>query len=60
MDERQTLLLLGWIIGGVVGSLFFLNALALADIANQTNGTAKTIVAGATLSPTHQEGPSLQ
>jgi hypothetical protein len=30
MDERQTLRLLAWSVGGVVGVLFFLNAVALS------------------------------
>jgi hypothetical protein len=30
MDERQTLLILGWIIGGIVGLAFLLNAIGIA------------------------------
>jgi hypothetical protein len=30
MDERQTLSILGWTIGSVVGLVFVLNAIALA------------------------------
>jgi hypothetical protein len=30
MTEQQTLSLLGWIIGTVIGGMFFLNAVALA------------------------------
>jgi hypothetical protein len=30
MDERRTLSLLGWTIGGVVGAVFVLNAIALS------------------------------
>jgi hypothetical protein len=30
MDERQTLTLLGWVFGTVVGAVFVLNAIALA------------------------------
>lgn len=33
MDERRTLTLLGWSVGGVVGIMFLLNALALASLA---------------------------
>jgi hypothetical protein len=29
MDERQTLLVLGWLIGSLIGAMFFLNAVAL-------------------------------
>jgi hypothetical protein len=29
MDERQTLLILGWIIGGIVGLTFLLDAIGL-------------------------------
>jgi hypothetical protein len=32
MDERRTLSLLGWTIGGVVGAVFVLNAIALSLI----------------------------
>jgi hypothetical protein len=32
MDETRTLSILGWIIGGVVGVVFVLNAIALALI----------------------------
>jgi hypothetical protein len=33
MDERQTLKLLGWMMGTLVGGMFFLNAVALASLA---------------------------
>ena len=32
MDERHTLALFGWTIGGVVGLMFVLNAFALASL----------------------------
>jgi hypothetical protein len=32
MDEAQTLRLLGWTVGGIVGALFVLNAIALSFI----------------------------
>jgi hypothetical protein len=32
MDERRTLALLGWTVGGVVGLMFLLNAIALASL----------------------------
>jgi hypothetical protein len=32
MDERHTLALFGWTIGGLVGLMFVLNALALASL----------------------------
>jgi hypothetical protein len=32
MDERQTLSILGWIVGSVVGLAFILNAIALASL----------------------------
>jgi hypothetical protein len=32
MDERQTLSILGWTIGGIIGVTFILNAIALASI----------------------------
>ncbi len=33
MNERRTLALLGWSVGGVVGIMFLLNALSLACLA---------------------------
>ena len=40
MDERRTLFFLGWGVGGVVGLMFLLNAIALASISavHQSNG----------------------
>jgi hypothetical protein len=32
MDERRTLSILGWTLGGVVGATFILNAIALSMI----------------------------
>jgi hypothetical protein len=32
MDEAQTLRLLGWTVGGVVGAVFLLNAIAFSLI----------------------------
>ena len=32
MDEAQTLRLLGWTVGGIVGAMFVLNAIALSFI----------------------------
>jgi hypothetical protein len=32
MDERRTLSILGWTIGGIIGVVFILNAIALASI----------------------------
>jgi hypothetical protein len=32
MDERRSLAILGWTVGGVVGLMFALNAIALASI----------------------------
>jgi hypothetical protein len=31
MDEQQTLSILGWLIGGIIGIVFILNAIALAS-----------------------------
>jgi len=31
MDERQTLLILGWVIGGIVALAFLLSAIGLAN-----------------------------
>jgi hypothetical protein len=38
MDERRTLTLLGWSVGGVVGIMFLLNAFALASLAPAAHG----------------------
>jgi hypothetical protein len=32
MDERRSLAILGWTVGGVVGLMFALNAIALASL----------------------------
>ena len=32
MDERQTLAVFGWIVGGLLGIAFILNAIALASV----------------------------
>jgi hypothetical protein len=32
MNERESLWLLGWTVGGVLATAFFLNAIALANI----------------------------
>jgi uncharacterized membrane protein YdcZ (DUF606 family) len=36
MDESRTLSILGWVVGGLIGAMFLLNAVALS----QATGTA--------------------
>jgi hypothetical protein len=38
MDEQRTLALLGWIVGGLVGLMFVLNAIALASLQSTPAG----------------------
>jgi hypothetical protein len=38
MDERRTLKVLGWSVGGIVGLMFLLNAIALSSAQTPTNG----------------------
>lgn len=40
MDERRTLALLAWIVGGLVGLMFVLNAIALASLQSAPAGYA--------------------
>jgi hypothetical protein len=39
MDERRTLLILAWTLGGVVGTVFIMNAIALSSIQSTPNTT---------------------
>jgi hypothetical protein len=36
MDERRTLMVLGWSVGGIVGLMFLLNAIALSSVQSAT------------------------
>ena len=38
MDERRTLVLLGLSVGGIVGLMFLLNAIALSSVQSPTTG----------------------
>jgi hypothetical protein len=44
MDERHTLALFGWAIGGVVGLMFVLNAFALASLQEVPSAGTRQIV----------------
>lgn len=57
MDERRTLALLGWTVGGIVGLMFLLNAIALASLQNAPAGKALALVSQTSRSGGH--GPSL-
>jgi hypothetical protein len=41
MDERRTLVLLGWSVGGIVGLMFLLNAIALSS---EQSATTKQLI----------------
>ena len=47
MDERHTLALFGWTIGGVVGLMFVLNAFALASLQEVPSAGTRQIVSQA-------------
>ena len=47
MDERHTLALFGWTIGGVVGLMFVLNAFALASLQEAPSAGSRQIVSQA-------------
>jgi hypothetical protein len=47
MDERRTLALFGWTIGGVVGLMFVLNAFALASLQDVPSAGTRQIVSQA-------------
>jgi hypothetical protein len=40
MDERRTLVILGWSVGGVVGLMFLLSAIALASVQSPSGQTS--------------------
>lgn len=44
MDERRTLKVLGWSVGGIVGLMFLLNAIALASIQGSSGQTYGQLV----------------
>ena len=46
MDERRTLAILAWSVGGVVGTMFILNAVALSFVESPPTFTANQIAAG--------------
>lgn len=47
MDERRTLAILGWTVGGLVGLMFLLNAIALASLSKGPAGDAVQLVSRA-------------
>jgi hypothetical protein len=47
MDEQRTLALLGWSIGGIVGTMFLLNGLALASLSTAATPPASQLISQA-------------
>lgn len=47
MDERRTLALFGWTIGGVVGLMFVLNAFSLSSLQPAASAHARHLVSQA-------------
>jgi hypothetical protein len=47
MNERRTLALFGWTIGGVVGLMFVLNAFSLASLQRVPSANTRQIVSQA-------------
>jgi hypothetical protein len=47
MNERRTLALFGWTIGGVVGLMFVLNAFSLASLQRAPSANTRQIVSQA-------------
>jgi hypothetical protein len=47
MNERRTLTLFGWTIGGVVGLMFVLNAFSLASLQKEPSANAHQLVSQA-------------
>jgi hypothetical protein len=47
MDEQRTLALLGWGIGGIVGTMFLLNALALASLSTASTPRGSRLISQA-------------
>jgi hypothetical protein len=47
MNERRTLALFGWTIGGVVGLMFVLNAFSLASLQSAPSADTRQIVSHA-------------
>ena len=44
MDERQTLSILAWAVGSVVGTMFILNAIALSFVETTPTPASKQVV----------------
>lgn len=40
MDESRTLSILGWVVGGLMGAMFLLNAVALSQATDTTTRAA--------------------
>ncbi|GEM_PF-3662021 len=45
MDERRTLGILAWTVGGVVGTMFILNGIALSFVGSPSAPAAKEVAA---------------
>lgn len=50
MDERRTLAILGWTIGGVVTTMFLLSGIAMSSMPSATEFSASRLVHAASLS----------
>lgn len=49
MDERRSVTLLGWTVGGIVGVMFVLNAVALALV--QNSSPPRSVLASQAVAP---------
>ncbi|MGH6670375.1 MAG: hypothetical protein ACRECE_10820 [Xanthobacteraceae bacterium] len=59
MDERRTLAILGWTIGGVVTTMFVLSGLAMSSMPTAAEFSASRLVRSASLSvPTASISPA--
>jgi hypothetical protein len=45
MDERRTLVILGWTLGGLIGAMFILNGIALTSTQNPPELVATQVIA---------------
>jgi hypothetical protein len=50
MDERRTLYMLAWTVGGIICAMFILNGIALSSIRNEPELVAKQMISS-------QDGP---
>lgn len=61
MDERRSVALLGWTVGGIVGVMFMLNAVALALVhGDSPAGSLVASPAGNPLAATVRSAPAIK